>query len=65
VVAKDVPPRTLVAGNPARVFQRYDDEYIQSEVDRVRTENARRRTLAEERGGDVTGWGAPSGDFTE
>ena len=61
VVAKDVPPRTLVAGNPARVFQRYDEEYIQSEVDRVRAENARRREIAEERGGDASGWGAPSG----
>ena len=65
VVAKDVPPRTLVAGNPARVFQRYDDEYIQSEVDRVRGENARRRAVAESQGSDTSGWGAPSGDFTQ
>ncbi|OZM73434.1 acetyltransferase [Amycolatopsis antarctica] len=63
VVAKDVPPRTLVSGNPARVFQRYDDEYIQSEVDRVKGENERRRKLAEERG-DAPTWGAPAGDFT-
>ncbi|HEY3707847.1 MAG TPA: acyltransferase [Amycolatopsis sp.] len=60
VVAKDVPSRTLVAGNPARVFQRYDEEYIQSEVERVRAENARRRALSD----DPSGWGSPSGDFS-
>jgi acetyltransferase-like isoleucine patch superfamily enzyme len=65
VVAKDVPDRALVAGNPARVFQKYDDEYIQSEVERVRAENARRRALAEERGASPNGWGAPAGDFSE
>ncbi|MFI5612429.1 acyltransferase [Amycolatopsis sp. NPDC051903] len=60
VVAKDVPPRTLVAGNPARVFQRYDEEYIQSEVERVRAENARRRAQSD----DASGWGSPPGDFS-
>ncbi|WP_158888592.1 acyltransferase [Amycolatopsis anabasis] len=63
VVAKDVPPRSLVAGNPARVFQRYDEEYIAGEVERVRAENERRRELSAERGQDSSGWGAPSGDF--
>ncbi|WP_275291146.1 acyltransferase [Amycolatopsis sp. La24] len=61
VVAKDVPARSLVAGNPARVFQRYDEEYIEAEVKRVREENARRRSLSD----DSSGWGSPSGDFTE
>jgi acetyltransferase-like isoleucine patch superfamily enzyme len=61
VVAKDVPPRSLVAGNPARVFQRYDEEYIASEVERVRAENERRRRIAGDSG---PGWGAPSGDFS-
>jgi acetyltransferase-like isoleucine patch superfamily enzyme len=61
VVAKDVPPRSLVAGNPARVFQRYDEEYIASEVERVRAENERRRRIAGDPG---PGWGAPSGDFS-
>ncbi|MBB1156747.1 acyltransferase [Amycolatopsis dendrobii] len=60
VVAKDVPARSLVAGNPARVFQRYDEEYIEAEVKRVREENARRRALSD----DPYGWGSPSGDFT-
>ncbi|HWD03076.1 MAG TPA: acyltransferase [Amycolatopsis sp.] len=60
VVAKDVAPRTLVAGNPARVFQRYDEEYIRSEVDRVRAENARRRASSD----DPNGWGSPAGDFS-
>jgi acetyltransferase-like isoleucine patch superfamily enzyme len=40
VVAKDVPERCLVAGNPARVFQRYDEEYLDAEAARVRAENA-------------------------
>jgi acetyltransferase-like isoleucine patch superfamily enzyme len=62
VVAKDVPERSLVSGNPARVFQRYDDEYIQGEAERVRAENKRRRELAEERGETVV-WGAPAGEF--
>ncbi|WP_033292106.1 acyltransferase [Amycolatopsis jejuensis] len=61
VVAKDVPPRSLVAGNPARVFQRYEEEYIAAEVKRVREENARRRALA----GEEAGWGSPAGDFSE
>lgn len=60
VVAKDVPARSLVAGNPARVFQRYDEEYIEAEVKRVREENARRRSLSD----DSSGWGSPSGDFS-
>jgi acetyltransferase-like isoleucine patch superfamily enzyme len=62
VVAKDVPARSLVAGNPARVFQRYDDEYIKAEAERVRAENKRRRELAEQRGESVV-WGAPAGEF--
>jgi acetyltransferase-like isoleucine patch superfamily enzyme len=61
VVAKDVPARSLVAGNPARVFQRYDEEYIESEVKRVREENARRRAMSD----DASGWGSPAGDFSE
>ena len=55
VVAKDVPERCLVAGNPARVFQRYDQDYIEAEAARVRAENARKRE-----GGDSP-WGAPPG----
>jgi len=47
VVAKDVPDRALVAGNPARVFQRYEEEYIKAEAERVREEN-RRRAEAEQ-----------------
>ncbi|GAB2741644.1 acyltransferase [Amycolatopsis magusensis] len=65
VVAKDVPARSLVAGNPARVFQRYDDEHIENEVKRVREDNERRRKLAEERGMATGPWGAPAGDFSE
>lgn len=61
VVAKDVPERSLVAGNPARVFQRYDDEYLNAEADRVRAENRRRRELAEQRGEEVV-WGSPPSD---
>ncbi|HEV2781839.1 MAG TPA: acyltransferase [Actinophytocola sp.] len=38
-VAKDVPERALVAGNPARVFQRFDEEHILREAERVRGEN--------------------------
>ncbi|WP_436493132.1 acyltransferase [Actinokineospora sp. HUAS TT18] len=64
VVAKDVPARTLVAGNPARVFQKYDEEYIQAEADRVRAENARRREEAAARGEEVV-WGAPPGVLPE
>ncbi|GAB3499578.1 acyltransferase [Amycolatopsis cihanbeyliensis] len=63
VVAKDVPERSLVAGNPARVFQRYDEEYIESEIARVRAENERRRAVAAERGDDAAGWGSPGGRF--
>ena len=62
VVAKDIPDRCLVSGNPARVFQRYDDEYIKAEAQRVRAENARRRELATERGQEPD-WGSPGGDF--
>jgi acetyltransferase-like isoleucine patch superfamily enzyme len=58
VVAKDVPERCLVAGNPARVFRRYDEEYIRAEAERVRAENARRRECT------ITPWGAPAGDFS-
>ncbi|MTD56339.1 acyltransferase [Amycolatopsis pithecellobii] len=58
VVAKDVPERCLVAGNPARVFQRYDEDYIKAEAERVRAENARRREIT------ITPWGSPAGDFT-
>ncbi|GLY48086.1 acyltransferase [Lentzea sp. NBRC 102530] len=64
VVAKDVPARSLVAGNPARVFQKYEQEYIDSEIERVRAENKRRRELAEERG-DTVVWGAPAGEFVK
>ncbi|CRK60881.1 Maltose O-acetyltransferase [Alloactinosynnema sp. L-07] len=64
VVAKDVPERSLVAGNPARVFQKYDDEYIQAEAERVRADNARRREEAAARGEDVV-WGAPPGVLPE
>ncbi|HVW43161.1 MAG TPA: acyltransferase [Amycolatopsis sp.] len=55
VVAKDVPERCLVAGNPARVFQRYDQDYLEAEAARVRAENARKR-----QDGDSP-WGAPPG----
>jgi acetyltransferase-like isoleucine patch superfamily enzyme len=42
LVAKDVPERSLVAGNPARVFQRFDEEYVLAEAKRVREENRSR-----------------------
>jgi acetyltransferase-like isoleucine patch superfamily enzyme len=42
LVAKDVPERTLVAGNPARVFQRFDEEHVLAEAKRVREENRKR-----------------------
>jgi acetyltransferase-like isoleucine patch superfamily enzyme len=58
VVTKDVPPYSLVSGNPARVFQRYDPEYIQAEAARVRAENAARRAEAEARG-ETPVWGSP------
>jgi acetyltransferase-like isoleucine patch superfamily enzyme len=64
VVAKDVPARSLVAGNPARVFQKYEQEYIDAEIERVRAENKRRRELAEARGEEVH-WGAPAGEFAK
>ena len=64
VVAKDVPARSLVAGNPARVFQKYEQEYIDAEIERVRAENKRRRELAEARGEEVL-WGAPAGEFAK
>ena len=48
----------LVSGNPARVFQRYDQEWIEKEAERVRAENAAKRAAAAERGVE-TGWGAP------
>ena len=64
VVAKDVPARSLVAGNPARVFQKYEQEYIDAEIERVRAENKRRRELAEARGEEVLG-GAPAGEFAK
>ena len=38
-VAKDVPDYTLVAGNPARAYQRFDEEHFQAEAKRVREEN--------------------------
>lgn len=64
MVAKDVPERCLVTGNPARVFQRYDDEHIQARVATVRAENKRRREFAEQRGESVV-WGAPAGEFEQ
>jgi acetyltransferase-like isoleucine patch superfamily enzyme len=59
VVTKDVPDYCLVSGNPARVFQRYDPEYIKAEAERVRSENAARREEAERRGLDPSGWLSP------
>ncbi|RKN14905.1 acyltransferase [Micromonospora musae] len=59
VVTKDVPAYSLVSGNPARVFQRYDQEYLRGEADRVRAENAARRARAEARG-ETQVWGAPA-----
>jgi acetyltransferase-like isoleucine patch superfamily enzyme len=58
VVTKDVPAYSLVSGNPARVFQRYDQEYLRKEAERVRAENAARRARAEARG-ETPLWGAP------
>jgi len=58
VVSKDVPDYCLVSGNPARVFQRYDQEWIEGEAARVRAENAARREAAAKRGIQTT-WGAP------
>jgi serine acetyltransferase len=59
VVTKDVPPYSLVSGNPARVFQRYDQEYIKAEAERVRAENAARRAEARARG-EAPVWGSPA-----
>lgn len=50
VVTKDVPSYSLVSGNPARVFQSYDQAWIDAEADRVRAENAARRAEAAARG---------------
>jgi len=58
VVTKDVPDYCLVSGNPARVFQRYDQAWIDAEADRVRTENAARRAEAEAHG-EKSSWGSP------
>ncbi|MEU8262551.1 acyltransferase [Micromonospora sp. NPDC048999] len=59
VVTKDVPAYSLVSGNPARVFQRYDEEYLRKEAERVRAENAARRAEAEARG-EAPAWGSPA-----
>lgn len=59
VVTKDVPDYSLVSGNPARVFQRYDQDYIRAEADRVRAENAARRAAAQARG-EAPVWGSPA-----
>jgi acetyltransferase-like isoleucine patch superfamily enzyme len=58
VVTKDVPDYCLVSGNPARVFQRYDQAWIEAEADRVRAENAARRAEAQARG-EKPVWGSP------
>jgi acetyltransferase-like isoleucine patch superfamily enzyme len=50
VVTKDVPSYSLVSGNPARVFQSYDQAWVDAEADRVRTANAARRAEAQARG---------------
>jgi acetyltransferase-like isoleucine patch superfamily enzyme len=57
VVTRDVPDHCLVAGNPARVFQRYDADHIQAEAARVRAANAAHRDSGGTPGND---WGAPS-----
>lgn len=59
VVTKDVPAYSLVSGNPARVFQRYDQEYIKAEAERVRAENLALRAEAQARG-ETPVWGAPA-----
>jgi acetyltransferase-like isoleucine patch superfamily enzyme len=64
LVIQDVPARCMVSGNPARVFTRYDDAFIAAEIERVRTENARRREIATARGDTVIG-GSPFGWFDE
>ncbi|MEU5944812.1 acyltransferase [Micromonospora sp. NPDC047465] len=60
VVSKDVPPYSLVSGNPARVFQRYDQDHIKAEAERVRAQNAARRAEAQARG-ETPQWGSPPG----
>jgi acetyltransferase-like isoleucine patch superfamily enzyme len=64
VVAKDVPDRSLVSGNPARVFQRYDDDYFRAEAERVRAANKARRDQAAERGENPV-WGAPPAELPD
>lgn len=59
VVTKDVPDYCLVSGNPARVFQRFDPQYVKAEAERVRAENAARRAQAGRLGIDVSGWLSP------
>ncbi|MFC8847512.1 MULTISPECIES: acyltransferase [unclassified Micromonospora] len=59
VVTKDVPAYSLVSGNPARVFQRYDEEYLRAEAERVRAENAALRAEAQARG-EAPVWGSPA-----
>jgi acetyltransferase-like isoleucine patch superfamily enzyme len=58
VVTKDVPDYCLVSGNPARVFQCYDQAWIDAEADRVRAENAARRAEAQACG-EKPAWGSP------
>lgn len=43
VVTRNIPDRSLVAGNPARVFLTYTEEHFEKEAARVRADNARRR----------------------
>src|SRR5205807_1097003 len=52
VVTRDVPDHCLVSGNPARVFQRYDDEHIKAEAERVRATNAAHRDTGGTSGND-------------
>ncbi len=66
IVTKDVPARSLVAGNPARVLRHYDDEYIKAEIRRVRADNADRRArVAEASGAETDLWGSPPGALPE
>lgn len=41
VVTRSMPDRALVAGNPARVYLTYTEEYFEQEAQRVRAENAK------------------------